>query len=234
MGATAERKPVLTATCIDEVVAKLKSIDDALPHDDGVAYFNRLYLSTTTAIRERAERRQFENPAFMEQLDVAFANLYFEAYNADISGEQCPAAWRPLFKHRRRVHTDALQFALAGMNAHIAHDLPVAIVTACQRSDQRPHEGTPLSRDYQRINEILREVELLVKDWFLTGAVARLDALCGKLDDAFAMWSMSAAREISWHNAQVMWGLRHNARLYRDYERLLARSVDLASVGLLV
>jgi hypothetical protein len=41
------------------------------------------------------------------------------------------SAWRPLVERRALPGIEPVQFALAGMNAHTNHDLPVAMVTAC-------------------------------------------------------------------------------------------------------
>ena len=37
---------------IDEVIARLKALDQALPPSDGVRWFNRLYLDVTLAVRD--------------------------------------------------------------------------------------------------------------------------------------------------------------------------------------
>lgn len=42
-------------------------------------------------------------------------------------------AWQPLFEVTNNQHITRIQFALAGMNAHINHDLPIAIGTTSQQ-----------------------------------------------------------------------------------------------------
>ncbi|MGZ4249420.1 MAG: DUF5995 family protein [Solirubrobacteraceae bacterium] len=46
--ATTARGPVGS---IDDVIERMHLIDAALPTDDGVAYFNRLYLKVTETVR---------------------------------------------------------------------------------------------------------------------------------------------------------------------------------------
>jgi hypothetical protein len=38
------------AATLDDVLERMRAIDAALPRDDGVAYFNRLYLRTTEEV----------------------------------------------------------------------------------------------------------------------------------------------------------------------------------------
>lgn len=222
------------ASSIDEVIERMHVIDAALPTDDGVAYFNRLYLKVTETVRERTHGSSFEDPRYLERLDVVFANRYFAAYDADLEQSGCPDAWAPLFNKRARPHTDPIQFALAGMNAHINNDLPIAVVDTGRELASPPLHDSPQCRDYHKVNGLLSDVEALMKKWFVNGAIARIDVACGKLDDVFAMWSISAAREIAWLQAHMLWKLRNELHLTADYERLLGRVVNLAGNGLLV
>ena len=54
-----------------------------------------------------------------------------------------PKAWAPLFERRHDHSVLPIQFALAGMNSHIAHDLPVALVATCRQLDTRPTTPGP-------------------------------------------------------------------------------------------
>jgi hypothetical protein len=137
----------------------MRAIEAALPRDDGVAYFNRLYMHTTEEVVRSIEGTRFEHDEFMTRLDVVFANLYFEAFVADQRGDRVPPAWVPLFAYRERPKTLAVQFALAGMNAHINHDLTIAVVEVCRELALEPDEGGAPYRDYDRINEVLEELQ---------------------------------------------------------------------------
>ena len=121
-----EAKP---AARITEVIARMKKIVAALPPDDGVRAFTALYLAVTEAVAGAAKTDTFEDARFVRWLDVVFANLYFEAlHNALFKAGPVPKAWAPLLEARGRRGVLPLQFALAGMNAHINRDLPVALV----------------------------------------------------------------------------------------------------------
>ena len=65
----------------------------------------------------------------MAELDVVFANLYFDALvRAERDAASIPSAWKPLLNGRTKSRVARIQFALAGMNAHINRDLPAGIV----------------------------------------------------------------------------------------------------------
>jgi hypothetical protein len=67
------------ARSIDDVLALMIAIDRALPDDDGLKWFNRLYLRVTERVRGAVAHAAFSDPAFMAALDIVFANLYFAA-----------------------------------------------------------------------------------------------------------------------------------------------------------
>ena len=129
------------ARTIDDVIARMTAIDGRLADADGVKWFNRLYLRVTLSVRSAVAGVFFEDQPFLAALDVVFANLYFGAVSgAEASPPAPPRAWRPLFDTRHAPGIARLQFALAGMNAHINRDLPDALVRAFRQMG-----GSPLS-----------------------------------------------------------------------------------------
>lgn len=217
------------------VLERMAAIDAALPPDDGVAYFNRLYRKVTEEVLARIDAVEgFEHDEWLALLDVRFANLYFEAVAADAKGEELPFAWQPLFEDRARPNTAPIQFALAGMNAHINHDLAVAVVDTCRDLTLEPVRETPHYRDFDRTNQLLGEVQQQIKDWFAIGLIAALDDAMGKIDDVLSMWSITTAREVAWGHAETLWSLQDNPRLLSIYTNSLERMVRFAGRGVLL
>ena len=142
----------------------------------------------------------------------------------------------PLFAQRSRRGIAPLQFALAGMNAHINRDLPVALVTACRELGLDLGEGSAEHADFERVNALLARVETRVKGSYLTGWTARVDRLVHRLriDDVVAMWDVGRARDAAWTNAQALWALGDEPPLAGDYLLALDRMVGLSSRGLLI
>ncbi|HUP39553.1 MAG TPA: DUF5995 family protein, partial [Vicinamibacterales bacterium] len=131
------------AETVRDAVDIMTGLDRSLADADGLKWFNRLYLQVTLAVRDAVTTTTFRDPAFLAALDVVFANLYFDAVAAgDADPSRAPSAWRPLFECRRKAGILPLQFALAGMNAHINRDLPQGIVETYRLTDGAPEQGS--------------------------------------------------------------------------------------------
>jgi hypothetical protein len=230
--------PILAQTPVgrlEDVLARMTAIDQALPPTDGVACFNKLYLEVTRNVLGAVGQATFADPRFLPALDVAFANLYFAALSAFEGGSpDTPRAWRPLFESRSSATIAPIQFALAGMNAHINRDLPVALVQTFAAIGGNPGEDSAQHGDFERVNGILATTEKAVKDSYFDPLMRRLDAEFDGVDDVVAIWSVAAAREAGWTNGQVMWHLRDLGLVERSYLATLDRTVGFASRGLLV
>ena len=90
----------LPVTTVAEVIARMEAFEAALPAGDGLACFNRMYLEVTRQVNSRLGQGFFADPAFMTQLDVVFASLYFGAADAAGDPAAVPLAWRPLVEQR--------------------------------------------------------------------------------------------------------------------------------------
>ena len=227
--------PQAPASSIEEVLDVMGAIDGALLPSDGLWWFNHLYLRVTLGVgTAMSTATAFGDPAFLQRLDVVFANLYFDALAA-AEGDPgaAPPAWRPLLGARLTPHLHPLQFALAGMDAHINRDLPWGIVTVFEQFGGSPSPSDVRHDDFLRVNGILEGVEQQIKNEFVTGAVATIDALSAPLDDHLAMWNVRAARDAAWTNAEVLWALKPTPALQRDYFNRLDRFTGFAARGLL-
>ena len=204
--AVAVRSP---AHSIADVLRTLRTIDATCVDTDGLKWFNWLYLQVTDAVQARAGGGSggFSRAAWLAELDVQFARLYFSALDAAISGGSCPGCWSVLFGCRTNVRLARIQFALAGINAHINRDLPDAIVATCKATRTVPLHGTAEYTDYTSVNSTL--------DTLIDAARKTLhvrlpgDPLppVSQLEDTIAAWKVGAAREAAWVNAEALWNL---------------------------
>jgi hypothetical protein len=223
------------ASSIADAVDIMTALERELSTSDGLWWFNHLYLRVTLAVRRAVTSTTFRDPSFVERLDVVFANLYFDAVSAGQGDPQAaPPAWRPLFECRSRRGILSIQFALAGMNAHINRDLPAGIVATYLATDGAPERSDARYDDFGKVNDLLEAVEADIKGEFSTGIVAVIDAAGGKADDAVAMWNVRAARETAWTNAEVMWALRGKPALGDAFFSRLDSFTGFAGRGLLV
>jgi len=219
---------------IEAVVGRMEAIASPLPADDGVACFNELYLAVTRAVAAETRADSYEDPAFISRLDVIFADLYFEAIAADAGGKEIPKAWAPLFEKRHARGVAPLQFAIAGMNAHINHDLAIALVETCRQRKIGLGHDTAQYRDYIAVNETLERVEGEIKARYTTGALGDIERAMGTLDDVLANWSVARARDNAWMTAQTIHALQGKGFVYKQFMLGLGRNVAFAGRGLLV
>jgi Family of unknown function (DUF5995) len=216
---------------VPDVVARLNSIDQQLSPDDGAAVFNRMYVTITVEVASGLGQPQlFRNPDFMAAFDVTFASFWLDAYDA--SPEAVPKAWAPLFEQRHNRSILPIQFALAGMNAHIAHDLPLALVQVCRARDIPPDDPA-VHADYESVNVLLAARESEVRRSFLDGVGRAADEHVGPLIHLIDSWNIDKAREVAWVNAEALWSMRHLGPLAGRYSAALAGTVGMASRCLL-
>jgi hypothetical protein len=195
-------------TSVAAAIARMEQIDRSLPAADGVACFNRMYLEVTQTVEERIGQGFFADPAFMTHLDVVFANLYFAAVAA-MAGPSSgvPAAWAPLVEARSTPGIFPIQFALAGMNAHINHDLPAALVRTCTDLATAPEDGSHNS-DYQKVDALLDAAEQSIRQSFESSVVLATDRRAQVVLDLVCNWSMNTARDVAWDLAVALWRCR--------------------------
>jgi hypothetical protein len=226
-------KPGGIADPIAAVAARMEAIAAPLAVSDGVARFNELYLAVTRAVALETAADTFEDPGFISRLDVVFADLYFAAVDDSLAARVMPKAWAPLFEKRHEAGIAPLQFAIAGMNAHINHDLALALVaTTSERAvtldrDSRQH------RDYIVVDGILERVQDEIKERFTTGMVKTADKAFGSHDDMLATWSVGRARDNAWTQAQTLAALEGIPFLRKQFLLALGRNVGFAGRALL-
>jgi hypothetical protein len=188
---------------VEDVVELMARIDAILPAGDGLKAFNTLYRMVTEHVRDATT---FEDRPWILTLDVLFADLYFDGVTRCLRApDTAPTAWRVLMDRRAQRGIGPLQFALAGMSAHIERDLAVALVntfTAAGPADRS--RTTPEWRDYLRINDVLDAVEPAAMAALAAGLVRALDAALEPVDGWAAMELIHVARSLAWgHGVRI-------------------------------
>jgi hypothetical protein len=219
------------AQSVEEVADALDDVQRRLPHTDGVKWFAWLYADVTRAIVRLFDGDELQSPEFMGDLVIRFGNTFLAS--VDRPGT-APRAWQPLFERRHDRGVAPLQFAMAGLNAHVGAELPVGL------SDEAERRGIDLARadaehaDWTKVNSTIADVEPAAKRYLLTGAIKDLDPAFGNLDDLAATWSVEAAREAAWANGRVVWGLRDAPFLRDPYVATMERTTRMVCRLLLV
>ncbi|HEV3291235.1 MAG TPA: DUF5995 family protein [Streptosporangiaceae bacterium] len=226
--------PQVPVTTVAGVIARMEAIEAALAPVDGVACFNRLYLEVTRQVSSGIGQGFFADPAFMTHLDVAFASFYFGAIDAAAANPAAvPMAWRPLVEQRAASGIEPIQFALAGINAHINHDLPLAVVSTCTALATAPEAG-PHFADYQKVDQLLNAAEQSARQSFESAPELAVDHHLSAVSNLIADWTITSARDLAWNNCLLLWALRDDPAARALLADSLAASAALASRLLLV
>ncbi len=212
-----------------DFLERMRSIDAALGPDDGVRVFHTLYLAVTERIYASLQRGgYFRDDATTTALDLRFAGLWLGAYDAAAGGRPVPTAWAPLFSSRHRAGLLPVQHALAGMNTHIEHDLPLAVVSTCEARGTDPDDPTFLA-DYLAVNELLASQEAAIRRSFLDDVERAVDDRLAPAAHLVASWSIERARDAALLHARTAWELRRTPALRTAYLEGLARTVGMGS-----
>ena len=198
---------------IPDVIARMQAIDALLPVTDGLKWFNRLYLMVTQQVDLCPPGGGWQSPVWLDRLDVVFASLYFSAVAGYLSGGSVPSAWNALFEARYRTGIDRIQFALAGMNAHINHDLALTLLATDAELNVIPVAGSAESADYQSVNELLKTTMPSALTMLATDTLGVLAEDTGKIGRLLAFWDICTARNLAWDLANH---LRDLTGLTRD------------------
>jgi hypothetical protein len=205
-----------TPAVIDDVIRTMEAIDAICTDVDGLRWFNWLYLEVTRSVAARVAAGGFGDTAWLAALDVQFARLYFNALRKALAGGRAAACWRVLLDRRADRPIARIQFALAGINAHINHDLPEAIVN----TGVEPRHWSPHYHDYMGVNDTLESLVASAKRTLQVRLPGDELPPLSHLEDTLAAFSVTAAREAAWNHAEMLWALR-------DQPGLIAGALDV-------
>ncbi|GHB63814.1 hypothetical protein GCM10010377_63440 [Streptomyces viridiviolaceus] len=213
---------------VDGVLSRMRALDATLPARDGLAVFNRVYLAVTEAVDRHIDAGRFADARAAIALDVRFAERYLAAVDAVAGDRRPPACWRPLFQFRRHPGVRPLQFALAGINAHIGHDLALAVVDTCRTLGCEPVE---LEDEFDRVGDLLVSLEERIRDDLMPGP--DLLQIADPLTHLLGSWSLERARDATWAAARALWALRRLPDVAEEFTERLDAAVGFAGRMLL-
>ncbi len=239
-----------TPQSIADVVRILQAIEDTCVDGDGLKWFNWLYLQVTLAVQSRVDGNNssapastdpafpgppFANPQWVAELDFRFARFYLNAVQSSLSGAPTPGCWQAFFNVRNQTalasHPVRVRFY---MNAHINHDLALAVVDTCQATGITPQHGTTQYNDYTAVNSTLNTLIDSTKQTLHVRLLGDALPPVSHLEDTIAAWSMVDAREAAWNNAELLWHLSDTPALQSSLRDSIDGLTALASKTLLV
>jgi Family of unknown function (DUF5995) len=199
--------------CIDAVVREMQKraepLMDSCSHQ---ALFALTYLRVTQAYAWSARQPgYYADPGWTNHAVAVFAKYYlraFDQWTANDDSSAVPQAWKTAFSAARDGRVSAAGNFFLGLNAHINHDLGLAMEAAGLTGP----DGRSEKPNFTKINVLLNSVTLPL----VAELSARLDQ---SMDDSSLPLSLDAVA-----TGQVLWTWREQA--WRNAE-LLASSTPL-------
>lgn len=192
----------MSSAAIETVATGMQERLDAMPPGRAARRdFLGTYRRTTLAVGDAVARGDFEDPAWVEDWDIAFAGFYLAALDADASGGSPPRPWRLAFGARDSL--PSLLHVLLGVNAHVNYDLPQALLAVIDDADfADPALLDRRRRDHERIDAVL-SARVAAEDDELSARSARrlVDRALTPLNRLASRRFLREARQKVWHNA---------------------------------
>lgn len=211
---------------IAEVVDRMRERLDTLP--PGLEHrrvFLNTYMRTTVAVGKAVQAARFEDPAWVEEWDVVFADLYLEAHDADLAGPPRRASrpWRLAFGAPPDL--PPLRHVLLGINAHVNYDLPQALLGVITVEDfGDPKLLDRRRRDHENIDGVLASRVAAEDNELPVGTL--IDRLLTPLNRLASKRFLREARQKVWHNTHEL----HTARVAGpDVYRVRLAELELLS-----
>ena len=189
---------------VDDVLNSLNKLEAALPDNDGLKWFNKLYTMVTQGVKDSLAEGKFEDPAWIEKLDVNFGKLYLGAIQNYLKGEPVPEAWKALFDSRNESGIEPIQFALAGMVAHIDHDLAYGLNQTNHDLGINPGKDSPQYRDFQAFNQVLQQTIPDSLELLNEGLLGHAASATGTPGEKAALAAIKGMRDIAWVTADAI------------------------------
>lgn len=222
------REPYRTT---DEALEGLASLErEFLNRRDRRAIFLTVYSMMTRETKRRIEAGQWADSDWVARYLVAFADLYRRALVAFEDGNTggVPKSWRLAFENAVAGRLLVTQDLLLGINAHVNHDLALALDEVSIEPDRALRK-----RDHDAINAVLRDiadvVQQRISDMYAPG-LAAVDAALGRLDEITALFSIEVARENAWEAAVALANARNSVEREGAQRLLGLRSALMARI----
>ena len=185
------------AAVVNGMQQRLDKLPARLSHQ---RVFLSTYRRTTEAVAAAVGQDYFEDPGWVERWDVAFADLYLGALDAELGAGRSSRPWRLAFAAAPGL--PPLRHVLLGINAHINYDLPQALLAVISDDDFTDRLLMDRRRrDHERIDRVLASRVAAEDDELTaTGGASLLDRLLTPLNRLGSKRFLREARQKVWHN----------------------------------
>ena len=150
------------------IIARMRSVcqgwNDAA---DQRAIFLSCYSMMTANMLAGIDRRDFDDPDWVDDMVQRFAGYYFDALTAyDRNPAAAPRVWQLAHDTCREADVWSIQKLLLGINAHINYDLVLTLdeMLGPEWADLSDDRRAARLRDYRQVNDIIASTVDAVQD----------------------------------------------------------------------
>lgn len=215
----------------EDVLSGLTALESMFVSErDKRGVFATAYAEMTRELSDRVERGEFEDPEWLRRYIPAFADLYRQALLAyEEDPDRAPKPWRIAFD-AAQTESLLIQDVFLGINAHMNHDLPLALMAVTIDPDRESRY-----RDHVSVNRALRTatgpVQDRIRDLYAPG-LGLLDIAAGEFDEFVTNFSFEKAREAAWWGGVSLVDAEDETVRDRRLEDIEDRSAVLARLVL--
>lgn len=207
---------------VPEVISSFEWLENEFfQHEDLRGVFTTAYLYITRSINNAIQARSFKDNAWSETYLIRFANLYrISLLNYETGGNTfVPKSWRVAFDLAKNKEGLIIQHLMLGINAHINHDLAIALydVKIDPDRDQKYSDHTHVNHILEKATDELKRTVAAKYAPILD----RLDRAFGTVDDEITEFSIPKAREHAWSFAIALTAAQTNIE-----REILRKSLD--------
>lgn len=216
---------------LDDAVYCLSTLEQRFSEKhDKRAVFATAYLTITKAMKANIEEDRFGDCEWVDLYLRSFIRLYVDALRAHEAGDMqnVPRAWRVALDLCASGDGLVIQHLVLGINAHVNHDLPMALAAA----GIDPHRPRRYD-DHTSVNLVLGAAIDALQEHVgrLYSPVLRLfDTMFGKLDDELSFSLVKNARENAWQACLDMIAAQNDEEYREVRQRVDTASGELAEM----
>lgn len=208
-----------------------RTLDEWEECRDGRCVFLRCYALMTGNMITALDTGRFQDPEWVRDLIYGFAGYYFRALDAYERGaDDTPLVWKRAHDLARSSTTTVMEDLLLGINAHVNHDLPLALADSlgAQWADLLPAQREARFGDHAEVNRVIAETTDAVQ----AEVAQRYGRLLGVLDIAGGpLDEWQTGRYITAWRTDV-WDLMLRLLDAKDAEELRSVREDIAALAL--
>jgi hypothetical protein len=139
-----------------------------------------------------------------------------------------------LFKRAGDVQMSRLAAAMLGVNAHINHDLALALIGTWNELGAPEAGDEMIHPDYLLVNEIFYEEIPGLRQSFSTEWQLAIDGFVGPLDDWSQRLLVTVTRARAWEQGRRLWRLRNDPDDFEQARLIMDRAASLLGEVLIV